>query len=368
MKILQIISQLGNGGAEKICVELSNELVQRNEVVLCSATKIEPGMIHPRKLSGGVRLMQLNLKKKSLKGFYQIFKILKDEKPDIVHIHSSLLFFYLSILIIFFRSIEFIHTVHNTITPAYKKLFDILSKMRFLHRNLHHVCISSNNQKKYQEKYSNLHFYKIDNGIASMTTTSKLPAVQKEIEKLKKGRNFLFIAIGNYSIFKNFTMLVGVIKKLNLEGFEISLIILGEDTSEDKEQWKLVEKNKDDHIHQLGLKINVADYLYLADSLILSSTKEGMPLVALEAMSMGTPVISTPTGGIVDIIQPGINGFLSSGFRPEDLEREVISFIKSTPQAKQKLHIESQKIFPGKYSMNKCAGKYLDLYKTILND
>jgi glycosyltransferase involved in cell wall biosynthesis len=368
MKILQIIYQLGNGGAEKICVELSNELVQRNEVVLCSATKIEPGMIHPRKLSGDVRLIQLNLKKKSLKGFYQIFKIIKDEKPDIVHIHSSLLFFYFSILMIVFRRIEFVHTVHNTITPAYKKLFDLLYKVRFLYKNLHHVCISSNNLKKYQEKYSNLHFYKIDNGIAFMTTTSQLPEVQKEIEKIRKGRNYLFIAIGNYSIFKNFPMLIEVIKKLNLEGFEISLIILGEDKSEDQVQWKLVEKNKDDHTHQLGLKENVADFLFCSDALIMSSTKEGMPLVALEAMAMGIPVISTPTGGVVDMIRPGVNGFLARGFELEDLEREILSFIKYKPSIKQKLQIESKRIFPSKYSMNKCAKDYFSLYQTILND
>lgn len=368
MKILQFIYQLGNGGAEKICVELSNELAQHHKVVVCSATKIKTGMILPKKLSGDIRLIQLNLKKKSLKGFYQIYKILKNEKPDIVHIHSSLLFFYFSILIVFFKRIRFVHTIHSALTPAYIKLFDLLSKLRFFHKNLRHICISSENQRKYQDKYPNLRFFEIDNGIAPMATTSQLAAVQKEIEKIKNGRNYLFIAVGNYSILKNFPMLVEVIKRLNLKGFKISLIILGEDKSEDQIQWKKIQKMKDDNTHQLGLKENVADYLFCSDALILSSTKEGMPLVALEAMSMGTPVISTPTGGVVDIIQPGINGFLARGFEPEDLEREIISFIKSTPPPKQKIRKESKKIFPSEYSMKKCAGEYLDLYKTILHD
>lgn len=368
MKILQIINQLGNGGAEKFCVELSNELALQHEVILCSVTKIEPEMIPPRRISGDVRLIELNLKKKSLKGFYKIFRMLKKEKPDIVHIHSSLLFFYFSIFIIFFKRIKFAHTIHSTVTPAYKKLFDLLSKTRFLSKNLYHVCISSACQREYQDKYSSLHFYKINNGIAPMTTTSQLSAVQKEIEKIKNGRNHLFIAIGNYSIFKNFPMLVKVIKKLNKEGLRISLIILGEDKSEEREQWNQVSKLKDKHTHQLGLRSNVADYLFCSDALIMSSIKEGVPLVVLEAIAVGIPVISTPTGGVVDKIQPGVNGFLARGFEAEDLEREILSFVKASPSAKQKIQLAGKKIFTSQFSMNQCAGEYLDLYKTILND
>ena len=163
-------------------------------------------------------------------------------------------------------------------------------------------------------------------------------------------------------------MLVKVIKKLNLKGFKISLIILGEDKSKDREQWNLVDGSKDNHTHQLGLRSNVADYLFCSDALIMSSIMEGEPLVVLEAMAMETPVISTPAGGVVDKIQSGVNGFLARGFEPEDLEREILNFIKSTPSVKHKIRIESKKIFPSEFSMNKCAGEYFSLYKTILND
>lgn len=368
MKILQFINQLGNGGAEKFCVELSNEIARHHEVVLCCATKIMPGMIHPRKLSGAVKLVQLDFKKKSLRGFYQIFRTLRTEKPDIVHIHSSLLFYYFTFLVILFKKVGFIHTIHSTITLGYQKLFDVLIKTKLFSKNIHHVCISSANRKEYQSKYPSLHFFQINNGIAPMATTSQLEAVQKEIEKFKKDRNYLFIAIGNYSNFKNFTMLVEVIKGLNLKGFKVSMIILGEDKSKGRKQWNLVNKLKDEHTHQLGLRSNVADYLYCSDALIMSSSQEGEPLVVLEAMAVGRPVISTPAGGVVDKIQPGINGFLARGFKPEDLEREIIAFIKSTPPAESIMPNEKKIVFPSQYSMQKCAGEYLDLYRTVLND
>lgn len=368
MKILQFIGQLGTGGAEKFCVELSNEMARQNEVLLISATKIEPEMIPPRKLAKDVKLIQLNSKKKSLMGFFQIFRILRREKPDIVHIHSSLLVFFFSILVIFFKRIKFTHTIHSTITPAYQKLFNYLNKIRFLSKDLHHVCISSASQREYQSKYPKLHFYKIDNGIAPMTTTPQLADVQEELKELKEGRDYLFVSIGNYSTFKNFTMLVEVIKRLNRKGCRLSLIILGDDKSKDQEQWNRVKLSKDDHTHQLGLRSNVADYLFCADALIMSSLQEGVPLVVLEAMALGTAVISTPTGGVVDKIQPGFNGFLAKGFEVEDMERAILAFIKSTPPTRQKKPIESDLHIPFQYSMTKCAGEYLDLYTTLRKD
>jgi len=325
-------------------------------------------MIHPRKLSKDVRLVQLNLKKKALIGFFRIFKILRAEKPDIVHIHSSLLFYYFSILVIFFKRIQFVHTIHSTLTPAYQKLFDVLNNTRSFSKNVHHVCIAASSLREFQAKYARLHFYQINNGIAPMATTSQLEDVQKEVKNFKNYRDYLFIAVGNYSHFKNFTMLVEVIKGLNLKGFRISLIILGEDTSQDREQWNLVKKLKDEHTHQLGIRSNVADYLFCSDALVMSSTMEGEPLVVLEALAVGIPVISTPAGGVADKVQPEVNGFLAKGFGPGDLERAILDFIKSTPPAKQGFPQKNEKTFLSQYSMKKCADEYLDLYQTVLND
>ena len=47
-----------------------------------------------------------------------------------------------------------------------------------------------------------------------------------------------------------------------------------------------------------------------ADALILASDYEGFPLVAIEALSNGIPVISTPVSGIVELIKPGVNGYI----------------------------------------------------------
>lgn len=59
-----------------------------------------------------------------------------------------------------------------------------------------------------------------------------------------------------------------------------------------------------------GWKGNPWFYTENADALIIASEYEGFPMVAIEAQANGIPVISTPVSGIIELIKPGINGYL----------------------------------------------------------
>lgn len=60
----------------------------------------------------------------------------------------------------------------------------------------------------------------------------------------------------------------------------------------------------------LGPRGDVPALMARADALVLSSYHEGMPLVVLEALALGTPVVSTAAGGVPEAIANGSNGLL----------------------------------------------------------
>lgn len=55
----------------------------------------------------------------------------------------------------------------------------------------------------------------------------------------------------------------------------------------------------------------------------MSSKMEGLPISLLEAMSLGVIPVSTPAGGVCDVIRNGENGYISSSHTPEDFYRIV---------------------------------------------
>lgn len=63
-------------------------------------------------------------------------------------------------------------------------------------------------------------------------------------------------------------------------------------------------------VHLLGHRDDVPELMYGADVFVLSSVDEGLPNVVLEAMSVGTPVVTSDAGGTREIITDGQDGFI----------------------------------------------------------
>jgi glycosyltransferase involved in cell wall biosynthesis len=65
-----------------------------------------------------------------------------------------------------------------------------------------------------------------------------------------------------------------------------------------------------DTVRLLGRRGDVADLMAAADMLVLASFFEGLPLVVLEAMAAGLPVVATRVGGTLEAVEDGVTGWL----------------------------------------------------------
>jgi glycosyltransferase involved in cell wall biosynthesis len=89
------------------------------------------------------------------------------------------------------------------------------------------------------------------------------------------------------------------------------------------------------HVSSLELAGFVDDALeFIADCdlLVVTSSIEGIPLVAMEAIACGTPVIATDVGGLPDLIVPGVNGYLVSPDHPRELITRVRGLLEHREQ------------------------------------
>lgn len=100
-----------------------------------------------------------------------------------------------------------------------------------------------------------------------------------------------------------------------------------------------------EHVKQLIKEYGIADItifegwvsgdkkielLNKSDAYILPSYKEGLPISILEAMSYGMPIISTPVGGIPEIVSNEENGYLVEPGNKEDIYKAIISLLNDS--------------------------------------
>jgi N-acetyl-alpha-D-glucosaminyl L-malate synthase BshA len=113
------------------------------------------------------------------------------------------------------------------------------------------------------------------------------------------------------------------------------LIIAGDGPTRIEVERKIEALDLCNNVHLLGVKSNMQEIMCSADLFLLNSTLEGMPLVLLEAMSCSLPVVTTPAGGIPELVRPGKDGVVTKGFGQEEYAQAIIEMLENDEKRKK---------------------------------
>ncbi len=360
MKIVHILPKFDTGGAEKFCVDMCNTLAKKeeNDVYLIVLGTIDDDEILAKQVEKSVNMIALNKQGKSLKVIYDIYHMLKEINPDVTHTHLRAQAYAGFPLIA--AGIPNVHTIHNL---AQK---EIGSKVRTFYNFLYNkfnftpVAISDEVLISMHEEYGDKFNEKIDNGAKAISKSPLYNETKVYIESLRDDdETKIFLTVGRLTEQKNYIMMVAAFEELLEEGLDIKLLIIGSKTNDKPYADKCIASLKRaDKIFFLGEKTNIGDYLLNSDAFTLSSIYEGMPISILEAMSAGKATVSTPVGGVVDIIQEGVNGYLSEDISKESYKEAIKRFLSNPACDTEK----TRAIFEENYSIEKTAKEYATLY------
>jgi len=110
-----------------------------------------------------------------------------------------------------------------------------------------------------------------------------------------------------------------------------NLIIVGD--GEDRQELEELAKNLglEDHVHFSGQvpQDRVHLYMHQADVFVLPSLSEGFGIVNIEAMAAGLPIVATNVGGIPDIIEEGVNGYLVNAKSSDELSDRILMLLQN---------------------------------------
>jgi len=113
-----------------------------------------------------------------------------------------------------------------------------------------------------------------------------------------------------------------------LLGAHTRLVIAGDGPLLADVRAQTVELGIADHAHLLGVRQDAAAVLNAFDIFAMSSNTEGLPLVVLEAMASGLPIVSTSVGGIPNVVEEGQTGFLVPASDEAALSERLASLVQ----------------------------------------
>lgn len=125
----------------------------------------------------------------------------------------------------------------------------------------------------------------------------------------------LFLSVGELNRNKNHLNVLRALNKLKKDGRDLTHIhygICGEGSYRKKLQTYVFKHHLKETVNFFGYCENIKDYLACADFSVFPSRREGLGMAALEALSMGIPVLAADNRGTREYMKNGINGFVCS--------------------------------------------------------
>lgn len=353
MKIVQIIPRFGLAGAEIMCENLSYELEKLGHKVLVISLydyhspiteRLEKANIEVRYLDKHLGIDFSMIRK--------LYKILKEEKPDVVHTHLAILKYVIPAAC-FARVKTRIHTVHNEATKESMGIDRKINRIVFKFFHVTPVALTSKIKKTILDEYQ--------------LEKDKVPIILNgiDMEKCSPKNNYLIekkfkiLNIARISEQKNHIGLIKAFKIFHAHYPNSMLQIIGDGEQKAEIEEFISINGLEDCVELLGLKSEVYEYLQKADMFTLTSLYEGMPMTILEAMGTGLPIVATPVGGIPDVLRHGENAWLV----PTEPEKIADAFQKMANdiELRKKLGekaLEESKKMSAKYM----AEKYVQIY------
>lgn len=160
---------------------------------------------------------------------------------------------------------------------------------------------------------------------------------------------------------KGHKYLLKAFRKLQLESPRVHLMLVGMGPLE----YELREQYADlPNVHFLGWRKDIVSILKASDIFVLPSLKEAFGLAVLEAMASGIIAIATNTGGTVDIIENGKNGYLIPPKDSDAIVRTIFNILDN-PDKKRQIELAALERVQKEFTAERMTEKTIKVYNKV---
>lgn len=232
----------------------------------------------------------------------QLGRIIKEYKPDVIHAHDMRASFVAALCC---GKIPLVSHIHNN---AYDSRGLSPKSIAYLIAGFKakHILWVSNSS--YEGYIFHKLFAKKSSVLYNIIDVARIYAMRDQDETQY---DYDMIYVGRLTYQKDPQRLMGLSKLLQSRKPDIKIAVVGAGELDEEIRTLCWELKLQDNVHFLGFQSNPIKMVHDSKVMILTSRWEGTPMCALESMALGVPVVSTPTDGLVDLLDEGENGFLS---------------------------------------------------------
>ena len=373
IKIAQVITGLGIGGAEQHLLSLAKHL-DRKQFELDFYCIIEGGELikdfqklgyYPKIFHGAY-----NYKRRfpyDIKQILRLSRTFKQKKYDIVHTHlyaADVIGITAAILAGIPRIVKSVHNIGNWKTKK-KILHD-----RILSKFIDRVVCCSESVREFtlrQERLKRDKTITIYQGIDMAKFNVKINRTEY-IKKIGLNPNFKTVGtVARLVPIKGHVYLLEAIPLILKSCPDTQFLLIGDGPLKEKLYSSIKDKPYKEKIHFLGSRSDIPELLSLLDVFVLPSLSEGLGIVILEAMAAQLPVVASRIDTIAEAVIDKQTGFLVETANAEQLAAMIIQLLMND-ELRKKMGENGKERVKTHFSMSEMIQQIQKLYKHLQSD
>lgn len=319
MKVMHVLNSRIYSGAEKVVCQIIKSFrnVEGMEMVYCS-----PYSDNIRQMLAEQDVTYLPMEKMSTG---ELSRVIREQKPDLIHAHDMRGSFFSALCC---GKIPLVSHIHNNAYDARGLSPKTVAYLLAGFKAKHILWVSNSSFEGYA-------FHKLFAKKSSVLYN--IIDAEAILEKKAADENtydYDMIYVGRLTYQKDPQRLMRLCARLKESKPDIRLAVVGTGELEEETRSLCGQLGIRDNVTFLGFQSNPIKMIADSKALVLTSRWEGTPMCALEAMALGTPVVSTPSDGMKDLIDNGIHGYLHE---EDDLLAESLLKIIQDPGHREAL-------------------------------
>ena len=377
MKIIHIIPSLRKGGAERLVLDICNEITNKQDIKLTLVTFSEENeyqfltknidwKIIPSKFTPSIT-------KTAIIDTKELQQKIDALQPDIIHTHlyeSEVILSQINVgkakrfshfhdnMIQLDKSLIFKGSLKKKITDFYERNF-VIKTINPSTNNF--ICISNDSYsfaKKVLPKKNLNNIHLLINAID--VSRFKNNRIREGVEN-----KIRLVNIGSFVKKKNQMFLVEIANELNSKNIDFEILLLGDGPLLEDVKAYAEKLNLHQRMIFKGNVEKVEDYLKESDIYIHSATYEPLGLVILEAMAAGLPSVSLDGKGNRDLIEEGKNGFMIYDQDPKQFVQKILCLAENKSKYAEISNYGEE--YAKQYDIKEYVNKLLVLYKDSMS-
>lgn len=365
MRILELIPSLSVGGAERVVALLATELSRLgHDLTVVSLGPRTGSFIEARLAESGIAVHFLD-KGPGLdpKVIPRLRRVLRQTRPEVVHTHLHTLKYLLAA-----RPLgphrQVLHTLHNLAeheAVAHDRRVGALA----FRAGVVPVAIGEAVAESVRRVYGRAAGFVIPNGIPVadfQPVAGARQAVRAELG-VPEGR-FVLLSAGRLNEQKDPLRLVAAMADPRLSSLDLELWMAGQGELGPAVAERIEALGLGPRVRMLGVRGDIPRLMAAADAFVLASAYEGNPLVVMEAMAAGLPVLSTAVGCVPELVTAE-TGLLVPPGSTEALAEAILRLVVSPTPARQ-MGYEGQRRARERFDVTVMAAAYAAAFDEVL--